>query len=201
MVYFMNRRRVLPHNAVDEKTVMLLRHLARQDTFMRDSDRSTVIVGAAWLDELLHSILKAKLLPPVSGKGLLEGDGALGTFSARIELAYRLGLIDAQFARSLDLVRKTRNLFAHEFEAGSLNNEPHASRVRELVKPFAAYSNYATFETRVSLYKRHTGAAADFRVVVSILAMGLQGLALRVTRLHPTPATPIPSGWLRPKKA
>ena len=60
--------------------------------------RPLIIVGTSKVDLLLFGILDAYLLPkrakPKHKDELLEGDRPLATFSARIKMCYRLGLID-----------------------------------------------------------------------------------------------------------
>jgi len=77
--------------------------------FKSESDRAAVVLGAALLDSLLHQLIDAYLLPkPKQNKEdeLLEGSSPLATFSARIKMCYRLGLIDKEFLKALDLIRK-----------------------------------------------------------------------------------------------
>src|SRR5690348_13100633 len=83
--------------------------------FSKETDRAAVIVAASMLDELLRTILVARLVPVSSATDeLFDGANApVGTFSARIEMAYRVGLVSVKFARDLHLVRKIRNDFAH----------------------------------------------------------------------------------------
>lgn len=104
------------------------------DEFKTESDRAAVILGAAKLDLLLYQIIQQYLAPNTGGKDeLLDGDSPLGTFSAKIMLANRLGLIDNEFTRSLQFVRKIRNSFAHEVSGCTLNSGSHRDRVKELV--------------------------------------------------------------------
>ena len=79
------------------------------------NERVSIIVAVAEMDSRLTSVLRASLLPV--GKNddddsLFGSDRPLSSFSARIHLAYRLGLIDDSFARALHLIRKMRNEFA-----------------------------------------------------------------------------------------
>lgn len=104
------------------------------DEFKGESDRAAVILGAAKLDLLLYQVIQQHLAPSVSSKDeLLDGDSPLGTFSAKIMIAYRLGLIDQEFTRSLQFVRRIRNSFAHEVSGCTLNSGSHRDRVKELV--------------------------------------------------------------------
>src|SRR4030095_2428853 len=91
------------------------RVVAFRDNFNRESDRACVILVAARLDQPLYQLLAATLLPaPTREDSLLEGDRALASFSARIDAAFRLGLIDAEFCRALHIVRRIRNEFWYE---------------------------------------------------------------------------------------
>lgn len=87
------------------------------------SDRSCVIVAAAYLDELLGYIFKLFLTSPSSekeDKELFSGYGPLSTFSSKIVVSYRLGLISAYEYKTLQIIRKIRNSFAHDISKDSL---------------------------------------------------------------------------------
>lgn len=105
--------------------------------FINESDRAAVVLGAAKLDYLLCELINKVLLPPQNKKDdeLLgeEGQGGiLGSFSAKINIAHRLGLIDASFKNLLHLIRKIRNRFAHEIEGCRLNSRPYRNWVGTL---------------------------------------------------------------------
>jgi hypothetical protein len=80
--------------------------------------RPLVIVGASKVDHLLLEILRGFLLPkttkPKDQDEILEKENApLSTFSSRIKMCRRLGLIDDTLYRALDKLRVLRNLSAH----------------------------------------------------------------------------------------
>jgi hypothetical protein len=104
-------------------------------TLGMESERSAVVLGAERVNVSLELNLKS-FLRPCSDKQdpLFLSDGALGTFSRKIEVAYRLGLIDLKFKQALNLVRKLRNDFAHATTVESLQDGAHASRVAALFK-------------------------------------------------------------------
>lgn len=81
------------------------------------SPRPLIIIGASKVDELLLEILRSHLLPkgvkPKEQDELLEGDAPLGTFSSRIKMCRRLGLIDNRLCVALDRLRVLRNSSAH----------------------------------------------------------------------------------------
>jgi hypothetical protein len=100
-----------------------------------EGDRSAVVLGAARLDLALENLL-SKVLMPSSDKvdNLFGSDRPLRSFSAKIALASRLGLIDNDFNHALQMVRKLRNDFAHSPVKENLSKPEHKSRVNELYK-------------------------------------------------------------------
>jgi len=99
--------------------------------FAKESDRAGVIIAVAMLDRVLETILKAYLVPTDSPEdSLLEGAYApIATFNARIDLAYRLGLISARFCRDLHLIRRIRNDFAHNISSCNFEDSSVHSRI------------------------------------------------------------------------
>jgi hypothetical protein len=139
---------------------------------LNESDRVAVIIGGARLDLALEQLLVSFLAPSPKDDDLFEVDRPLGSFGAKIDLAHRLRLIPTVWARSLHLIRKLRNAFAHEVHATTLSQGAHQNRVRELVAPFhkAAWMD----ELREGGEHRQLSAVSfDFRLVVSFLAMNL----------------------------
>ncbi len=102
----------------------------------KESERGSVIVSAVLMDEALEELIKAKMAPsPKKDDELFVGAYApLDSFNAKIDFAYRLGIIASSTRSSLHLLRKLRNDFAHSalhmsFETNSVQN-----RIRELFK-------------------------------------------------------------------
>ncbi|OJH09106.1 MAG: hypothetical protein AOY29_07330 [Alcanivorax borkumensis] len=100
-----------------------------------ESDRGAVIVAASILDESLGEILKTFLLRPSTKKdNLLEGAYApLGSFSAKIELSFRLGIIRKPIRQQLMLFKSIRNDVAHRLSVASLQDEKCRSRLAEIL--------------------------------------------------------------------
>lgn len=108
-----------------------------EDELRAESDRAAVILASAKLDELLYLALTKKLLAcPNAEDDLLRTDGPIGSFASRIILAHRLGIIDDDFAKTLHLLRRIRNDFAHETLGAKLTSGSHADRVKALCLPF-----------------------------------------------------------------
>lgn len=88
------------------------------DSFQKESDAVVVIVGVAYLDGALQRLLTACLVDdPKLVAELFRYDGGLGSFGARVKLAYLLGLVSDEERNDLDLLRRVRNDFAHNPEA------------------------------------------------------------------------------------
>jgi len=103
------------------------------EEFYPEPDRSAIIVGASQIDIELTRLISKVLKPKLSKKDeLLESDNPLSTFSAKINIAYRLGLIDEDFKNLLILFKKLRNDMSHQVLNCSLDVPPHSDRVREL---------------------------------------------------------------------
>lgn len=152
--------------------------------FKSESDRAAVILGAAKLDILLYQCLDRFLIPCPTGKDeLLEGDSPLATFSSRINMVFRLGLISNEFARSLHLVRRIRNSFAHELSGVSLTSGAHKDRIRELVMPIQQTSAFK--HILKEYYDEKSDPASLFRATVGLMALRLEGLFEALQTIEP----------------
>ncbi|MCX5800334.1 MAG: hypothetical protein NTX17_02995 [Candidatus Eisenbacteria bacterium] len=143
--------------------------------FKDESDRAIVVLTAARLDFLLSLILQKYL---VANAGTVdeffENQGPGSTFSNKIMLVFRLGLIDSDFARTLHLVRKIRNDFAHETAACSLEKGSHKDRIRGLVAPYKDIPFFARFKR---VYFKDIGPSrADYMTVVGLAILRLHYL-------------------------
>lgn len=151
--------------------------------FLRESDRAAVVLAAAKLDTQLYQVLQHALLPCSTGEDELLGpDRPLGTFSARISVSHRLGLIDARLARALHLIRKIRNDFAHELSAATLASGPNRNRVRDLIRPLQDQKLYRDMKRLVQEHRDQDtpnavpDPAADFRAAVAFASAALDHL-------------------------
>ena len=113
------------NNLIDKEVEHWVKNLKLlQDELEKSSsDRSCVIVAAAYIDELLGYLFRNFLYPPFSekeDKDLFSGYGPLSSFSSKILLSYRLGLISNYEYKTLQIIRKIRNMFAHDITKDSL---------------------------------------------------------------------------------
>jgi hypothetical protein len=89
---------------------------SRLEEIFSNSDRVAVIVGNAYFEELLEELLRTFL---VEDNKVLDNvfnplqHGTLSTATAKIDIAYLLGLITKDTRDCLKSTAKLRNLFAH----------------------------------------------------------------------------------------
>ena len=86
-----------------------------------ESDRGAVLVASSMIEEALKNLLMAKLVPSSTKQDPLfnGGNAPLGTFSSKIEMAYRLGLIRREWKELLYIFKNLRNDFAHNVEVNN----------------------------------------------------------------------------------
>jgi hypothetical protein len=127
----------------------------------RETDRGLPLVSAALLDEkLLEALRSFFCVGKATDRLLLEPNAPLGTFSARIDACFALGLIDEHEYQEISLVRKIRNLFAHSRHGLSFSDEKVTSLCTSLVSPLPpdrsgnASARYRFINATVSLIVR-----------------------------------------------
>jgi hypothetical protein len=110
-----------------------------RETLTNESHRAAALMATAYIDEQLKALLKKLFVNDHKiTDSLLKSSGALGSFSARIDMAYSLGLIPKNIRDDLELMRKIRNDFAHTAKHLSFDCEPIKSRclmLRSIVVP------------------------------------------------------------------
>lgn len=100
----------------------------------RESDRGLALIGGAFLDEKLAATLAAFFAS--DSPALLHGKNApLGSFSARIETCYALGLIEESERNECDYIRRIRNEFAHKLVGTSFKQQRIVDLCKNLKSP------------------------------------------------------------------
>ena len=90
-------------------------------------NRGLALVGASVLDDKLRATLSSFFVECNAASKLLEcANAPLGTFSARADACFALGLIDQGEHEEITLIRKVRNEFAHGLHGTSFQGEPIA---------------------------------------------------------------------------
>ncbi|NSM26442.1 hypothetical protein HT094_20090 [Shewanella sp. ZOR0012] len=110
--------------------------LENHEKLSAESDRGAVILSASLLDSALEDNLKAFLLSPVNKNDeLFSGRGApLGTFSSKIEMCYRLGIISVGVRSQLNKFKAIRNDFAHNLDSAKLDDEANKDRMLAILR-------------------------------------------------------------------
>lgn len=107
--------------------------------------RALVILASAKIDAQLRSILEIFLYPKAGNEKdpdeLFDGDTPLSSFSSKIKMTRRLGLIDADLYHTLDLLRKIRNQAAHWVSFG-VATTPLRDQLNHLQKLVASRRSY-----------------------------------------------------------
>lgn len=94
-----------------------------RESLSEETDRGSALMAAAYLDDKLKVLLKAKLVDDVKlSRRAFEFNGSLGTFSSRIDFSYLLGLIPKNAHKDLHIIRSIRNKFAHVAAPISFDN-------------------------------------------------------------------------------
>jgi DNA-binding MltR family transcriptional regulator len=142
--------------------------------FSKESDRASVILAVAMLDQALETLLKTYLVPTDSSEDrLLDGAYApLSSFSARIDLCYRLSLISARFCRDLHIIRRIRNEFAHNVTGCNFGSSGVRNRIIELMRSSRIDEQFPEFREQYA-----DGAKGDFQMNVSWMLWQLWSLA------------------------
>jgi hypothetical protein len=102
-----------------------------------ENDRAVISVGGAYVEYALEEAILSRLRPPADdseSKIFFHDNGIIGTFFEKIWLAYFLKIIGPITRRDLDLIRKVRNIAAHDLNPISFENTAEiSSRCRELI--------------------------------------------------------------------
>ena len=78
-----------------------------------ETGRGAALVGAAMVEEVLKHLLRSIFVSSDVTTDLLREGGILGSYRARADLAFSLGLLDMPEREALVEMAKVRNRFAH----------------------------------------------------------------------------------------
>lgn len=115
----MPKRELLPIEQLSSESRKLY------DLVNSETDLAVIVVSASFLDACLGSIINKKLIESsVSMKLLNPQGGAIGSYSARADFCYALGLIEKTLYQDLIKIAEIRNEIAHYHLALSFDSEP-----------------------------------------------------------------------------
>ena len=109
------------------------------DEIRTESDRGAAILASVWIEYLLEQKLKTLFTKGNSAtRRKLFDHGPFSTFASKTLAAHCLGWIDSDTYHDVILVRKIRNLFAHELHGMNLESP----KVQQFVDQFKTPSRY-----------------------------------------------------------
>lgn len=95
-----------------------------RNSLNRETDRGCALMACAYLEDRLGEAFKKYLVDDEKIKNeILGNSGPIGSFSAKVKLAYLLGKIPKEVFRDLDTIRKIRNQFAHNPQQIDFNTQ------------------------------------------------------------------------------
>jgi hypothetical protein len=150
---------------------------------MEERGRGAVLVGVARVDSALEHLLEAVMTPGLSKSDrLFLPDKPLGSLGAKVALASRLGLLDPQVERALEVLRKLRNAFAHSTESASLNDSPHSERLANVYSDARLNPLWHSLETALTTQAPVAQpplepALLNFILLITILVAFLEAVA------------------------
>lgn len=176
-----------------------------QISLRKESERGSAIVCAALLDESLREIIQAKLVTLSKKKDELfdGGNAPLESSSAKIDLAYRIGLISRDEKSSFHLIRKIRNKFAHSSEEihfdsnivkdliselFKLNNEMlniSANAAKRIPKTTYSWPKNLENEQGLDFLVKAVGWKTVYEMLGSIMAAAMELRCRRIEKMKP----------------
>lgn len=145
-------------------------------------DRSLIILCSSVIDDQLLKILSLVLLDTVkkSEEDLLQGDNPLSTFSSRIKMIYRLGLIDLEFLKILDTIRRIRNLCAHSIEL-NIQKAPIKDLISNLRKGIIDRASYKL--TLKRYFASQSKPGDELKCLLITICVILEAMISSITKL------------------
>jgi hypothetical protein len=110
-----------------------------QSLLSGQDERGLALALGAFAEETLGRLLLTYLRQGKQSEELVEGFNApLGTLATRIKAAYALGLLTREQYQDLEIARKVRNAFAHDWEAIALDRQD----IRAMIDSLHGYTLY-----------------------------------------------------------
>lgn len=117
---------IIPPEQLSEETRGLF------ELLNHETDLAVILIATSFMDACLKSILENHFLEGSTSERLLGHAGIAGTFSARSDLCYVLGLISKGWYNDLRKFGDIRNTVAHHRLQLSFDDEDIAAKCNEL---------------------------------------------------------------------
>jgi hypothetical protein len=144
------------------------------------TDRGAAIVASAVVENLIEVVILERLieLPGERKDALFYRMGApLSSFSAKVEMAFALGIIANELRLTLHLIRDLRNKFAHRVEALTFDHQDIDSIIKSRASPSVRESSEPNREKFMKIFYACT-----------IILIGTWGADMRLKSLEETHA-------------
>jgi len=100
----------------DEKPIL--------EELLQQTDRGAALIAVAYVEERLKAAIKTRMSDDKNiQKNMFKNSGPLGTLSAKIDLAFLMGIYEKEIHKMLDTIREIRNEFAHTPHPRNFNSE------------------------------------------------------------------------------
>jgi DNA-binding MltR family transcriptional regulator len=130
--------------------------------FHNKSDRATAILGAAFLEAHLGQLITSFFVKGSDKDfSLLDAEGPLGTFLARVRAAYCMGLISKNEYHDMDLIIQIRHVFANQvydvaFSDSGIREKCMLLRIpRDVLLPGESHTSRQLFVFATAILTQH----------------------------------------------
>lgn len=98
-----------------------------------DSDRAVALIAATILENRLERIILDRFIDDKKiVKKITEFQGLMGSFSAKIDLSYMLGIYSKPAYNEMNIIRRIRNEFAHDLSVVDFRTHKIFEKVKSL---------------------------------------------------------------------
>lgn len=130
-------------------------------------ERGLALALAAFAEDTLGRLLLTYLIDSKQAKDLIQGFNApLGTLASRMKAAYAVGLLTKDQYEDLEIARKIRNLFAHDWEGVSLS-QPHIKAMIGQLHGYNFDQTPMTNEPRDRLQQSISNVLTELRIQIA----------------------------------
>src|SRR5579862_1293119 len=179
-----------------KRRVVTFDELGDGGDFMRhvDSPLSCGLIGGAYVEDALGSLLKAVLIDGETSNGLLNNPkDILSSYSPKADMCYCLGLIPKSVYNNVKNIAKIRNRFAHSHTMIDFTDAEVMQLCGELKLPEVTDQTGRAFDIKDHTLLEDIGdipPEAYFHRAHFILAVTLMHMAIKTASVGVTPREP-----------
>jgi hypothetical protein len=121
----------------EESAKVLERSAALLQSLKAESDRGCVLVVSSLVERALENQISRRLLPKLGREDDLigrSGNNPISGFSAKINLAYRLGIVTKDERSVYHQLRELRNVCAHHIDQQDFSAQHFKDRTKNIIR-------------------------------------------------------------------